>query len=617
MDDPMNRKPPHPGPLLLGCCLFASAMSTCWGQNPVNLTTINDHVEVQSAAGLKQVSSIVQHLEIGNGVRTRSRSLAILTFPNKDEVRLDRDTTVDVRGRRELFISRGTIYTYCSAPLTLRGPGVTIRNGRVAQRAAGDRPPRRAVGYADYALTQFSATPSVADTSPDPVPDAPEAPTEFEVEVAGNTTSVRCYAGVVSLFADGGAVPQYVDAGFGLTFQPGTIPTSPHPIFPKAFAGGDEHPWFQQVVPDTVVQVYNDTITQEVVKTDRQATGGNGTLKGNSNAPFPSPPQPSTPTPGTAVLNINARRPRTSNFQIPAAVGSGTGGEIAGGTGLSGGALLAALAESGAVPPALALPSPAGLRGAIGRFDLEPYVVGASGGDTVGAQARLRVADGNLLGTLGGIVRHYRDHDYTDVSEASVLYRTPNAGDFRVGRQLLFLGPANNDRVGSLLISYTVDGVTWDDTAGRRLGWRLGYLRNSGPLGGDNFPGGFGRVQSLLGKGVVGATVLEAHRNGDNLGASADISEPLLPRLLNGYMEAGRDPFRRHLFTGGLSFPGLFHSSGLDLFLEYQTRTGYQDEYSLRLSSQVRRDTTAIGYLVKTRGGDTSGGVALQFGVGQ
>ena len=394
----------------------------------------------------------------------------------------------------------------------------------------------------------------------------------------------------------------------------GVVPPTPTRTFPKAFANGVDRPWFQDVVPGRTLEVYSDTIAQQTTQI-RQIINDPG-QPGNLRQPIIQPqkplPAPGPAATGGAMITIQAR-PRTAFLLPPAVTGTGSTGLGAAG-GLSGAALLAAVAESGVLPPALALPPAAVPRGANAVFDLEPYVVGADTGETVGAQARLRVARGNLLGTVATVVRDDRGRGDTDISEASVLYRTAHEGDFRVGRQLLFLGPANNDRIGSLLISYTVDGLTWDDTAGRRVGYRLGYLRNSGPLGGDNFPGAFGRAQTLLGHGVLGATVLEAHRDGEHVGASADVSLPLLGRALNGYLEAGRDPFERHLFTGGLYFPALFQRTGMDVFLEYQTRTTYQNEVSLRLSAPVRPNVTAVGYVTDTGHGRLGGGAALQFG---
>jgi hypothetical protein len=98
------------------------------------------------------------------------------------------------------------------------------------------------------------------------------------------------------------------------------------------------------------------------------------------------------------------------------------------------------------------------------------------------------------------------------------------------------MGPANDGRLGTLLDSNTVDGVVWSAPANRLVGWRVGYLKDNAPLGGEGYSSWFGRSYGLLGQGVWGLTVQDATHAGGGVGAAADLSLPLLPDQLDAYV---------------------------------------------------------------------------------
>jgi hypothetical protein len=186
-------------------------------------------------------------------------------------------------------------------------------------------------------------------------------------------------------------------------------------------------------------------------------------------------------------------------------------------------------------------------------------------------------------------------------------------GDVKVGRQYVFLGPASNSDLGKLIGFNTMDGAFWVSPPGKRLGWQAGYVYDSAPLVGDGFSGWLGRFHGRVGAGKWGANVLTANRAGGGLGGSIDLSHPIFPNRLEGYVEAGRDSFQQELFAGGLHFPGLYQAANVDAFLEYQSRGGYDDRLSLRLRSEFAPGWLLFGQVTKELGGDTAGGVGLQY----
>jgi hypothetical protein len=245
-------------------------------------------------------------------------------------------------------------------------------------------------------------------------------------------------------------------------------------------------------------------------------------------------------------------------------------------------------------------------------WKLDSYAIGAEPGETLGSRARLNAVHRRLFAEVGGHYGRFRGRDDPDLSEMALLYRFGEGGDLKIGRQHLFLGPVNNSRLGTLLGSSTIDAAIWSTRTNRPFTARLGYIRDSTPLHGEGFSGWLGRAQGQVGGGLWGVTLLTAHRSGGGFGGSADLSIPLVLHELDGYLEAGRDPFERDLFTGGLHFSGLHQRTGLDLFLEYQSRTTLNDRVSVNLRAMLARHWDVFGYFIQELNGGTSGGVALR-----
>jgi hypothetical protein len=257
----------------------------------------------------------------------------------------------------------------------------------------------------------------------------------------------------------------------------------------------------------------------------------------------------------------------------------------------------------------------AGLRGGYGDiWELRPYALAGSPLGGLGARARLQAIGGDFMAQIGGNFAQFGDENENDLSEAFLLYRSPHWGDFKIGRQHFFNGPAQNNRLGTLLGFNTADATIWRSPARYAVRLQGGYLSNTAPLGGDGFSGWYGRVDGLLGGGIWGLTFLQANGAGGDLGFSVDTALPLVPYVLEGYMEVGHSPYRQQIATGGLYFPGLFRRTGVKAYLEYQSREGFSDEISLRLRYLIGGRWLVMGYLAQELDdGQTIGGASLGY----
>jgi hypothetical protein len=393
---------------------------------------------------------------------------------------------------------------------------------------------------------------------------------------------------------------------------------APQETFPRAFPGGQDDAWVDLVPEAGALDVYPGSALHRKNLVDLWPLDDDCIVRGPDACDL-------NPV-GNLEVIIRARGPRRASvaglgsasgtFQSAAIPRSPSGAalSLAALTGVS----AANRAESGQTDATSAVAGPEvraapvrGLSGVI--WQVAPYVIGSNEGETLGGLARMQAVHGRLLASVGGLYERFRGDEHIDLSESSLLYRFGRGGDLRVGRQHLFIGPVNNSRLGTLIGASTVDGAIWSAPPSRRLNWRVGYLRDSAVLDGGGASGWLGRVGGPLGRGLWGVTLLTANRVTGGLGASADLSLPLIPLQLDGYVEFGRDPYDRDLVTGGIYFAGLRRRTGIQLFVEYQSRDGFDDRVSLRLNGEFAPHWLAVGYLFQELGGKTSGGVALRY----
>jgi hypothetical protein len=209
------------------------------------------------------------------------------------------------------------------------------------------------------------------------------------------------------------------------------------------------------------------------------------------------------------------------------------------------------------------------------------------------------------------------DTDRYDLTEASLLYRSARWGDLKIGRQHLFLGPVNNGRFGTLLTN-TSDGFIWKSPARHGFQVQAGYLIDVLPLLQEtffdsSFKGWMGRAEAALFGGRIGATVLTAENVNGGAGYSMDLSMPLFPHQMDTYLEWGRDPFGRTLFTTGFYLPGLSRKTRLDLWVEYQVFDAYSDRVSARVQYPAGSQWYVNGYYVRQLDGGTEGGLGIAY----
>jgi hypothetical protein len=603
-------------------------------------------------------------LEEGDRLRTGRRSKAGMRFRDGSAVRVDELSEVVVRsGTRDATVNRGALYG------SYRGPG-TVSGGYAVAAVKGTQFEFRTRGkatrvrcysgvvYVGTAGADVRAGAADAGTGNTLVDDAligqtrPWAGTTLRLMSGPDAGQQRTITGFDSATGtvtvdrpfDHPAGPGFdyllttqpdlpvvvLTPGTETTVREGRPPSPPRRAFPLAFAGGEEHPWFDELVEGRAVAVYpgsprheEDQANAWVLDEAIEKTGGLQEGFGDVNV-LRQKPRPQQPSGGGAEIVIGVpTAPTGPTDQVPTPV-TGPTNQVPAPTRTSSLARTASVtsvrsvaAGASSLPFLVAAVGAGEARSAAGRpgalWDLEPYAFGADDGGTVGGQARLRGIAGRVMAQVGGRFADFAGNGETDLSEASLLYRSGRWGDLKVGRQHLFVGPANNSELGTLMGFNTADAALWNAPPGRRLGWSVGYLKDSAPLQGDGFSGWYGRGQGTLGGGLWGVTLLTANRAGGGLGASADFSLPLLRDRLDGYVEAGRDPFDHDLVTGGFYFPGLFQRTGVDAFLEYQSRGGFDDRVSLRLRTEFARHWLAVGYLTQELDGKTSGGVGVRY----
>jgi hypothetical protein len=590
-------------------------------------------------------------LEEGDRLRTGRRSKAGMRFRDGSAVRVDELSEVVVRGgTRDATVNRGALYGSYRGPGTVSGgyAVAAVKGTQFEFRTRGKATRVRCytgvvyVGEAGADVRAGAADGGTGDTLVDDAligqtrpwvgttlrlmsgPDAGQQRTITGFDAATGVVTVdRPFAhpagpGVDYLLTTRADLTVVVlNPGTETTVREGQPPSPPRRAFPLAFAGGEEHPWFEELVEGRSVNVYpgslqhtEDQQTAWVLDEAIEKTGGLQEGFGDVNVLRQKPARQQPPGGGAEIIigvPSQPTGPTGPTDQVPAPIRS---------PGLSAvrsarGSQLAASGEGTPTSPPNREPRGTSRSGA--TWDVEPYSFAADEGETVGGQARLRGISGRLLAEVGGRFADFAGNDESDLTEALLLYRSGRWGDLKAGRQHLFVGPTNNSELGTLMGFNTADAAVWSAPAGSRLGWSVGYLADSAPLQGDGFSGWYGRGQGALGGGLWGVTLLTANRAGGGLGATADLSLPLLRDRLDAYVEAGRDPFDHDLVTGGFYFPGLFQRTGVDTFLEYQSRGGFDDRVSLRLRKEFARHWLAVGYVTQELGGKTSGGVGVRY----
>jgi len=245
-------------------------------------------------------------------------------------------------------------------------------------------------------------------------------------------------------------------------------------------------------------------------------------------------------------------------------------------------------------------------------FFAEPFAIGADEGFGAGMRLRNRFAAGSVFGEVGWRYGNIRGDDQQDITEGYLKVHG-NVADVIAGRQHLFLGPANNDDLGSLIGFNTMDAVLIERKFKGGFRQRAGYIFDTQALRNRGFSAAFARGEGLVGQGRWGYSILGGGGSNGGVGASLDVSHPVIAGVFDVYAEGGVTPYGRRLVTGGMYFPAFFRALGIDMFVEYQARST-RERASIRLRRDLGGGLQFVTFLDQNLKGGTTVGGAVVFG---
>jgi len=308
---------------------------------------------------------------------------------------------------------------------------------------------------------------------------------------------------------------------------------------------------------------------------------------------------------GQADLTADALGPATGAIQV---IVEGAGAAVASGSAGASGLMLAALPE--AFSSLQSQPASTLGRNFYGpRSQVDVYGLLYSGGSFGGMRARASgILGSNLYLEVGGqTISDLSGQWHTSLSEGFGLWR---AGEFDIiaGRQHYLQGPVNNCSLGSLFSYTTFDGARLrykGRNATVDLAWIDSYDRVI--VAGGEGGGALGRLQLPLYSGQIGFNYF--HERGVGGGGSVDVSYPVRPGYLDFYAELGEDAADNKLTTCGFYFPNMYQTLGLDLFVEYAERDGYDPMWSAVGYQEMDKGWTGVFAARRTQGGDWDGAI--------
>jgi hypothetical protein len=246
-------------------------------------------------------------------------------------------------------------------------------------------------------------------------------------------------------------------------------------------------------------------------------------------------------------------------------------------------------------PQVLSRPDPDDRRkNQVWRF--EPYALGTNDDDVLGSRIRYQAVSGDIYTELGYRYQLVNGQSEHDLSEA--FFQTRGKwGQLTAGRQHLFLGPANNTRVGTLLDLESSDTILYEAPIKGRFRQMGGYVIDSDVFQDGGFSGGFLRGQAALWGGNAGYSVLFNRDSETNIGWSLDAAQPVVKNVLDVYGEAGVDSHNREIYTAGIYVPWLFHRHKLDVYFEYGRREDLDERVTFRIRRELGGGLLAIAFL--------------------
>jgi hypothetical protein len=350
----------------------------------------------------------------------------------------------------------------------------------------------------------------------------------------------------------------------------------PGAAFPSSFPTGGMTPWWDGLKSGMSVQATPGTPAGVEFKSAAVSSGQADAAVGAIGGPT------------TGAIDVNVQ-------SVPGTMPASSGGP-------AGVVLLAALPSvySAEDQPATAL----GRRFYGPRSAVDLFGVRHTEGYWVGGRARARAIWGEHLYLEVGVqsISELEGVWETELSEGFGVWRQGRT-DLIIGRQHYLEGPVNNSTFGSLFSYPTFDGVTLHHRA-EGLDVHLAWIDSldDDTLGTTHGPGSLARVSAPVLGGHVGVNCF--HENGVGTGVSGDISYAVVPGQLDLYAEVGRDTQDRDLFTGGAYFPAVYQRNGLDLFVEYAERDGFDPMWTGLAYQELKHGWTGLLGVRRTIGAD-------------
>lgn len=580
----------------------------------------------QSAATVKEIERVVKTgrsgspsltnakvgmpLGVGDRVRTGGRSGAGLRFQDQSLLRIGELTEIVVTSgrQRQARVERGKVFADYKTPGTISGgyAVAAVRGTHVLYDRGHDEDLVRCykgrvfVSSIDNPLSAGAAQTLTATTLMDPAlidsptdwvggevrfTDGPYAGQARRITAFDRATGAVTFEPALVPAPAGDAVNGYLlvrnpsrrvvelHDNEGTTVKKGEDPSVPYGVASEEFAQGEQYPWFHNT--RSLLLVYNGTEAHWRDQDENWASRDalrriEGRMEPCDCGGRPLPPG------GFGGLSLRSPAPRASRMRTALALQEGAGGTQTGGS--------PRLEDIYLPQNVRAMPDER--KEQVGVL-LEPFAYSGEERNGVGARVRLQGTSGDAYAELG-----YRyllmdgSHNHNDVSEGFVHLRG-HSGDLIAGRQHLFIGPANNNDIATLLGLESTDAIVYDLPLKGGYQQRVGYLFDSRAMGHRGFHGGFARGMAPLRGGNVGYSILAPSQSGNTVGFSGDISQPIIPNVLDAYGEIGKGVGGHTIILGGLYVPALYHAFKTDLFIEYAKREDVREDLTFRLRREL------------------------------
>lgn len=219
--------------------------------------------------------------------------------------------------------------------------------------------------------------------------------------------------------------------------------------------------------------------------------------------------------------------------------------------------------------------------------------------------------------------------DFSAISDLSLTYGD-DWGQVQAGRQRFLSGPVQASLYGSMIRAggrEIMDAIRVSPRIADKLDLEIAYVVDAYPQKlpyriSGNQNGWYGRAATYTSWGNFGLNVLKYSdaEVDDTTGATVDFAIPIIRDDIEFYGEIGRDPFRRHIRTVGLTIPWLYDRTGFDVFLEYARLSDADDasapphEYTIRAYKRLNKAMNMVAALSRFSGDETRFVVGMSVG---